>query len=739
MTKGEHLALIIASNQYEDPELSQLQAPVQDSEALARVLSDPEIGGFEVQTLLNAPSFEVNQRIETFFKECKRNDLLLLYFSGHGIKDDSGKLYFAASNSKRKLLHSTAVPAAFVNDMMRISRSRKQVLILDCCYSGAFARGMTVRASDDIGVGEYFKDGHGQVVLTASDAMQYAFEGDRVKGEGVRSVFTHALVNGLETGEADIDKDGYVSIDELYDYIRERIVEQMPQQEPRKWAFDVRGNIIIARNPKPVTKPLPVELRQALESPYVGVREGAVRELDHLLQASDKGLILSALDVLKDLKEDDSQKVSTAAAKCLAAYYESQSEEKPEEKDVFEEKEIPVEKEMELAPIRSEKETSISPPSTSSRKFARPTMVKAFVILLIGIVGLTAYLILTPSPKKAETTLVPDSTPGDFVSFIGLKHGDSLEKVKSLFGEPESNEESKIASDPDPNYISFHANYFSYGLIIGYNKYRDGSTKVFSINIMNEKAVEAIRKITDANDDKLNFWGKPKQVIINTLGKPSDVYGRFHSYYFERGSITFCCYDEKDAIGNEIIVHWLYSEPQKEDTSQNVKKQNPTPPASIPVSVPRPGDFKSFIGLKRGSSLEEVKRLFGIPESVEELKEYSGSNYKMFYVTYFQGELGITYYKYINNSTRVCRINVNGKDTAETIRKIKGVNDDKLAFLGKRKEVITATLGKPSSVSHPDAINDDYDVYEYKFERGGVNFHFFENCVQIVVWWDYPD
>jgi formylglycine-generating enzyme required for sulfatase activity len=85
--------------------------------------------------------------------------------------------------------------------------------------------------------------------------MQYAFEGDAVDGEGVRSVFTSVLVKGLETGEADLDRDGNVTLDELYDYAYYRIVDETPQQRPGKWTFDVQGDIIVAHNSYPVVKP----------------------------------------------------------------------------------------------------------------------------------------------------------------------------------------------------------------------------------------------------------------------------------------------------------------------------------------------------------------------------------------------------------------------------------------------------------------------------------------------------
>lgn len=240
-------ALIIGSTIYEDPDLRQLVAPTNDAAALACVLEDPEIGDFEVQQLLDEPYYRVKEAIDGFFSDRKRDDLLLLYFSGHGIKDDDGRLYFAMSNTKLTRKHSTAVAADFVNQLMTRTRPSQQILILDCCYSGAFSRGMLFKADRTIHTREHF-EGRGRVVLTASDAMQYAFEGQKVQGEGVRSVFTSVLVRGLETGEADLNRDGAISLDELYDYVYDRITDKMPQQRPRKWAFDVQGDIIIAKN-----------------------------------------------------------------------------------------------------------------------------------------------------------------------------------------------------------------------------------------------------------------------------------------------------------------------------------------------------------------------------------------------------------------------------------------------------------------------------------------------------------
>ncbi|HLF88127.1 MAG TPA: caspase family protein, partial [Anaerolineales bacterium] len=263
---GKRLALIVASSQFDDKDLNQLIAPAEDAEELARVLGDPVIGNFEVQTLINRSRDEVGKVIEAFFQDRRRDDLLLFYYSGHGIKDENGQLYFAVPNTQRKLLRSTAISSRLLHDVMEDSRSRRQVLILDCCYSGAFTKGMRSRDDRQIGTKERF-EGQGRVVLTASDNMQYAFEGEKVTGEGVQSVFTTSLLKGLETWEADLNGDGEIDLDELYDYVFAQVRDKTTKMTPRKWS-DIQGEIIIARNPGRAKIAQDVKLEKRLEQLY---------------------------------------------------------------------------------------------------------------------------------------------------------------------------------------------------------------------------------------------------------------------------------------------------------------------------------------------------------------------------------------------------------------------------------------------------------------------------------------
>ena len=242
-------ALVVATAWHEDTQLARLFAPEEDAHAFASALRSPQLGGFDVQTLVNAEASTLRERIESFFHDGRqRSDTLLLYFSGHGVKDlDEGLLYFVASDTRTDRLRSTGVAASFVDDIIRTSPAQRKVLILDCCYSGAYGRSARPKSAG-VNPVEELLGGHGRVVLTSSDAVQPSFE--QVQADGMtRSTFTRALVDGLVTGEADLDGDGHITVDELYEHTRRSIASDGSRQRPGKWAFDVEGDIVIARAP----------------------------------------------------------------------------------------------------------------------------------------------------------------------------------------------------------------------------------------------------------------------------------------------------------------------------------------------------------------------------------------------------------------------------------------------------------------------------------------------------------
>lgn len=248
---GKRLALVAACNQYADPSLTRLSAPGRDVHGLKRILKRDDVGNFRIRACLDRKAQFLQRAIEVVCKEVVKDDLLLLYFSGHGLKDDDGQLYLATRDTDPKLLRTTAVPADFLNDCLNHCEARQQVLILDCCFSGAVGRSFTPKGkSDEPLAGKLFEPpaaGRGRFILTASGRVQYAYEGKA----GDLSLFTRHLVRGLETGEADRDRDGWVALDELYAYIHEHVLQEHDAQTPFRWVYESAGQIYLARSTRP--------------------------------------------------------------------------------------------------------------------------------------------------------------------------------------------------------------------------------------------------------------------------------------------------------------------------------------------------------------------------------------------------------------------------------------------------------------------------------------------------------
>jgi formylglycine-generating enzyme required for sulfatase activity len=322
---GRKLALIIGNSVFEDSNLSQLNAPLEDVNSLVDILNDRDIGGFnQVQSLVNQGFAVVSKEIARFFNRKKSDDLLFLYFSGHGIRDKHGKLYLAVRDTERTLLSGTAIAAAFITDVMDGSLSKRQVLILDCCFSGAFGAKGIIGESVDTKTA-FQGSGSGKVVLTATDSTQYAWEGDRVIGEA-KSVFTHFLVHGLQTGAADDNDDGIITLDELYKYVYGQVIDTTSDQTPERWSYGQHGDIEIARS-----KRLPLELQKRLAAPDLYVRMGTLIELQSLLMGEDAQLSELAEAALQRMTQDDSRKLSAGAQKILSEHHSSQAETQVEE------------------------------------------------------------------------------------------------------------------------------------------------------------------------------------------------------------------------------------------------------------------------------------------------------------------------------------------------------------------------------------------------------------------------
>ena len=273
---GSKHALLIGVSRYGEGFLP-IPSALLDVEALAGVLRDPELGDFpeaQVQVLPDPDSGTMARAVEIFFANRDPDDLLLLYFSGHGWREKSRLLFccqgtarFMEGPQRGSVLQSTALKAEDVQRWMEASRSKHQVLILDCCYSAAFAEGMSAKGDGPIALEDTF-GGRGRAVLTSSDAIETSSAPER--GDDL-SVYTRFLVEGIRTGAADRQQRGFVDAEDLHTYVSRRVAEAAPAMTPQFIPTREGHRIVVCKARRDPT----VAYRQEVEK-RAGERSGVI-------------------------------------------------------------------------------------------------------------------------------------------------------------------------------------------------------------------------------------------------------------------------------------------------------------------------------------------------------------------------------------------------------------------------------------------------------------------------------
>ncbi|MGO9712460.1 MAG: caspase domain-containing protein [Polyangiaceae bacterium] len=208
----------------------------EDAREMADVLA--RVGRFapgDVHLLLDPTPAELLYEIDDVARSAQDDAMVLFYYSGHS---DGQSLY----------PHGEALPVTEVRDRLANMAARVRVGILDTCRGGNWtqAKGVTVGPPLDP-VDLLNVSTEGTALVSSSSGFEAAHEGDDAHG----SFFTHYFASGL-LGAADTNGDGEVTLEEAYDYARERTVRDSARlaPTPQHPSFDLqlrgRQDIVLA-------------------------------------------------------------------------------------------------------------------------------------------------------------------------------------------------------------------------------------------------------------------------------------------------------------------------------------------------------------------------------------------------------------------------------------------------------------------------------------------------------------
>ena len=318
-------AIILANGDFADTRIPPLKSPVSDGKRMKSLLERSDVGGYEVVLCADCDAGAIKIATERFFSAAEPDDLLLMLVSGHGQKDRRGNLHFIARDTIIDALAATAVEARFFHNCMRDSRATKQIVFVDTCFSGAFSKDanfksldIDVAAQDFTGDAEAVDEDEGIAIFTASAGNQLAQEKASECGlEGVQSQFTRHIIEGIETGQADPQGTGWITLENLFTYARRGLKKDGIGQTPQRLLSRLPGSVQLARNPVALAE-LPDEIDEAIHSQDSLVRASAVDRLMGIANGPDQTQKRLAIAALRKLSFDETVLVTTAAERALA-------------------------------------------------------------------------------------------------------------------------------------------------------------------------------------------------------------------------------------------------------------------------------------------------------------------------------------------------------------------------------------------------------------------------------------
>ena len=204
-------AVIVGAAQY--TYMPTLRYTDDDAYLFYAFLKSPEGGALpdrQIQLLIDEDASKANiqHAIKRVFYQADENDVILFYFSGHGVQGAFLPIDFDGIGNKLTHLE--------LKQMVGQSKAKHKLIVADACHSGGLISISDSRKIDLSGYYSAFEEASGgTALLMSSKSAEYSWE-----DEGLRSgVFSHFFIKGLK-GAADFDESQIVTISEIFNYVQ---------------------------------------------------------------------------------------------------------------------------------------------------------------------------------------------------------------------------------------------------------------------------------------------------------------------------------------------------------------------------------------------------------------------------------------------------------------------------------------------------------------------------------------
>ena len=244
-SKTKVWAVVIGVSSYTNTPMPPLKYSDDDAYRMYAFLKSPEGGALkddQIKMLIDeqATKKNIKQTMIDVFGNAGPNDLVMMYYSGHGLRGCFLPIDFNGFDNK--LFHDE------VDQILEQSPAKYKLVIADACHSGGLAMKGAAPASDAQLVDLYYsnlaKSNAGTALILSSKSEEISLESSGLR----QGVFSHFLIRGLE-GEADQNYDKVVDVSELYEFIFANVKSYTADRQTPviKGSFDKRMTVSVVR------------------------------------------------------------------------------------------------------------------------------------------------------------------------------------------------------------------------------------------------------------------------------------------------------------------------------------------------------------------------------------------------------------------------------------------------------------------------------------------------------------
>ena len=213
-----------------------------DAYRMFAFLKSPEGGALSdehIRILIDeeATKENITNTMRDVFSKAGPSDLVMLYFSGHGLKGSFLPIDFDGYNNK--IYHEE------INSILESSPAKYKLCIADACHSGSL---FAMKGNVENALNNYYKSlaqaQPGTALIMSSKSDETSLESSGLR----QGVFSHFLIRGLK-GEADTNANRIVTVQELFDFIGDnvRTYTGMRQSPVIKGDYDEKMTVSVIR------------------------------------------------------------------------------------------------------------------------------------------------------------------------------------------------------------------------------------------------------------------------------------------------------------------------------------------------------------------------------------------------------------------------------------------------------------------------------------------------------------